>query len=240
MSKKSAYFVLTVIVALTALFLARQRTLNILRADNGSLRKQVGLPTSARMSAVPEPPANPAPGLSGADEKELLQLRSKILPLREQLRDASNRVVVLTRSPKDAGSSSQPAFSETMTSFLNSETYLNAKRLAKALSRYSREHGSKLPDPDNFAAAMQEFYPDLPAAFTQRFELMREDTAPEKTRDESLIARERSSEPWPDGGWIRIYLTANGNADVIGPYQEEDWANWESEYAKGLNAQPKN
>ena len=44
---------------------------------------------------VIEPPAAPTPRLNDADEKELLQLRSKIAPLREQLRDTSNRVVVL-------------------------------------------------------------------------------------------------------------------------------------------------
>ncbi len=109
MSKKSAYFVLTVIVALAALFVARQRTLNTLRADNDSLRKQVDLEKSARLSALPEPPANSAPGLSGADEKELLQLRSKILPLREQLRDASNRLAILQRPRTGAGSSGLPA-----------------------------------------------------------------------------------------------------------------------------------
>jgi hypothetical protein len=239
MSKKSAYFVLTVIVALAVLFVARQRTLHTLRADNDSLRNQVDLETSAREAAVPKPPANSSPRLSEADEKELLQLRSKILPLREQLRDTSNRVVILQHPRKDAGSSGQPSVSEAMKDFMKSETYLNATKLAKALSQYLREHDNKLPDPDNLAPAAQ-LYADVPAAFSQRFELMRTDTAPEKTRDESLIAREKRSEPWPEGGWIRIYLTANGNADIIGPFQEEDWANWESEYTKSLNAQPKN
>ena len=103
MGKQPAYFVLTVIVALAALFVARQRTLHPLRADNESLRKQVELAESAREAAVPEPTSNSAAGLNDADERELLQLRSQIVPLREQLRDASNRVVILQR-PRLEGS----------------------------------------------------------------------------------------------------------------------------------------
>ena len=239
MRKKSAYFVLTVIVALAALFVTRQRALNTLRADNDSLRKQVDLENSTRAAAVPDPPTNSVARLNDADEKELLQLRSKILPLREQLRDASNRVAVLQRPRKDAGSSGQRAISEAMKDFMKSETYLNATKLAKALSQYLRDSGGKLPDPGHLAAAVQ-LYADVPAAFSQRFELMRTETAPDKPPDESLIAREKQSEPWPDGGWIRIYLTANGNADIIGPFQKEDWANWESEYTEAVNAMPKN
>jgi len=98
MRKKSAYFLLTVIVALAALFVTRQQTLKARRADNDSLRKQVALEESAREAAVSEPPADPSPRLNDADEKELLQLRSKIAPLREQLRDTSNRVVILQQS----------------------------------------------------------------------------------------------------------------------------------------------
>ncbi len=239
MRKKSTYFVLTVIVALAALFVTRQRALNTLRADNDSLRKRVDLEKSARAAAIPDPPTNSVARLNDADERELLQLRSKIVPLRDQLRDASNRVALLERPRKDAGSSGQRAVSETMNDFMKSETYGNATKLAKALSQYLRDSGGKLPDPGNLAATVQR-YADVPAAFSQRFELMGTGTAPDKTPDESLIAREKQSEPWPDGGWIRIYLTANGNADIIGPYQKEDWANWESEYAKSVNAMPKN
>ncbi len=239
MRTKAVYFVLTVIVALAALFAARQRTLHALRAGNDSLRSQFDLAKPARGAAVPDPPTNSVARLSDADEKELLQLRSKILPLREQLRDASNRVAVLQRPRNDAGSSSQRAVSETMTDFMKSETYLNATKLAKALSHYLRDSGGQLPDPGNLAAAVQ-LYADVPAAFSQRFELIRNDTAQGKPPDESLIAREKQSEPWPDGGWIRIYLTANGDADIIGPFQKEDWANWESEHAKSVNAMPKN
>ena len=97
MRKKSAYFLLTVIAALAVLFGMRQRTLNALRADNDSLRKQVDSEKTARAVVVLQPPAAPVPKLNDADEKELLQLRSKIVPLREQLRDTSNRVVVLQK-----------------------------------------------------------------------------------------------------------------------------------------------
>jgi hypothetical protein len=103
MRNKSTYFLLTVIVALAALFVTRQQTLNALRADNDSLRKQVDSEESARAAAVPEPPAEPTPRLNDADEKELLQLRSKIAPMRAQLRDMSNRVVILQQSRLQGG-----------------------------------------------------------------------------------------------------------------------------------------
>ncbi|MGD0412739.1 MAG: hypothetical protein ABSC18_13680 [Verrucomicrobiota bacterium] len=98
---------MTFIVALAALFVARQQTLNALRAENDSLRKQVELENSAREAAVPAPPAEPVAGLNDADERELLQLRSQIVPLREQLRDASNRVVIL-QLPRTGGAPSVP------------------------------------------------------------------------------------------------------------------------------------
>jgi hypothetical protein len=101
---------LTVVVALAALFAARQRTLHALRAGNDSLRSQIDLDKSARGAAVPDPPTNSVARLNDADEKELLQLRSKIVPLREQLRDASNRVVILQR-PRTGGASSVPTSS---------------------------------------------------------------------------------------------------------------------------------
>ena len=103
MRRKSTCFVLTVVVALAALFVTRQGTLNALRADNDALRKQMDLEKARREAAVPQPPAEPVARLNDADEKELLQLRSQIVPLREQLRDASNRVVILQR-PRLAGS----------------------------------------------------------------------------------------------------------------------------------------
>jgi hypothetical protein len=109
MRKKSAYFVLTVIVAFTALFVARQRTLDALRAGNDSLRTRINLEKSARGMGVHEPPANSAAGLNDADERELLQLRSKIMPLREQLRDTSNRVVLLQRPRTAPVSSGHPS-----------------------------------------------------------------------------------------------------------------------------------
>ena len=59
-------------------------------------------------AAVGELPTDSAARLSDADEKELLQLRSKIGFLREQLRDASNRVVLLQRLPAPRASPRQP------------------------------------------------------------------------------------------------------------------------------------
>jgi len=109
MRRKSAYFILTLMLALAALFVARQRTLNALRVENDSLRRQVESAKSVREAAVPEPPAEPAPGLNDADEKELLRLRSRIVPLREQLRDTSNRVVVLQRPRTGGAPSAHPS-----------------------------------------------------------------------------------------------------------------------------------
>ncbi|MGO8699436.1 MAG: hypothetical protein ACLQVY_17150 [Limisphaerales bacterium] len=99
MAKKSAYVFLTVVLALTALFVNQQRTLNSLRAGNGFLRKQVAAAESARVPVAPETLAEPVAKLNEADEKELLQLRSKIAALREQVRDTSNELALLRRLP---------------------------------------------------------------------------------------------------------------------------------------------
>jgi hypothetical protein len=82
------------IIAFAAWFSIRQRALNDLRDSNDSLRKRIDL----KKSAVAETSPNSVVRLSNADERELLQLRSKIVPLREQLRDTSNRVALLQKA----------------------------------------------------------------------------------------------------------------------------------------------
>lgn len=98
MRNKSIYFLLTIILVLTALFVTRQRMLDELRADNEALRKQVDAGKARNETETAEPAAVSAPGLSEVDERELLHLRSVIEPLREQLRDASNQVVIFQRA----------------------------------------------------------------------------------------------------------------------------------------------
>jgi len=97
MRNRPAYLVLAVAVLLATLFIARHGALNALREENDSLRNEIESEKSIRAKAVREPSMNLAAGLNEADEKELLQLRSRIMPLREQLRDTSNRVVILQR-----------------------------------------------------------------------------------------------------------------------------------------------
>jgi len=96
MRNRPAYLVLAVAVLLATLFIARHGALNALREENDSLRNEIESEKSIRAKAVREPSMNLAAGLNEADEKELLQLRSR-MPLREQLRDTSNRVVILQR-----------------------------------------------------------------------------------------------------------------------------------------------
>jgi hypothetical protein len=99
MRKTPAYFFLTIIIVLAALSVARQRTIHSLRADNSSLRMEVDARRNARRAVVPETQEEPVAALSEADEKDLLQLRSRIGLLREQLCSISNRVVLLQRLP---------------------------------------------------------------------------------------------------------------------------------------------
>jgi hypothetical protein len=160
--------------------------------------------------------------LSKADEKELRQLRSQIVPLRQQLRDTSNSVAILDRSQKDAASNATLAGAR-------SEIDTNVARLGTAMSQYLREHDSKLPFPDDLAATVQELEPSLPAAFLQRFELLRTNTY-------NCIAWEKQPEPWPGGGWIRVFVLPNGEAFRYGPFPEDWWADWESNHPAFLTA----
>jgi predicted RNase H-like nuclease (RuvC/YqgF family) len=86
-------------IPLAALFLTRQRAINHLRAENEMLQHQVESRKANCLADIHESPTAPVDRLSEADERELLQLRSKISPLRENLRDASNRVIFLQRLP---------------------------------------------------------------------------------------------------------------------------------------------
>jgi C4-dicarboxylate-specific signal transduction histidine kinase len=99
MRKKAAYFYLTMLIACAVFFLARQRTLNNLRAESARLQHQVEARNDARLADIPQSQATPVAQLSEAEERELLQLRAKIGPLRENLREASNRLALLQRLP---------------------------------------------------------------------------------------------------------------------------------------------
>jgi hypothetical protein len=220
MTRKSIYFLLTVIVAIAAVITARQRALNSLRVDNDSLRKQVDLAESARVAAAPEPPAVAGARLGDADERELLRLRSRIVPLREQLRDASNSLAVFQRSQEYVASAD-------MLAAARNAIDTNVARLEEAMSRYLREHDGK--PPGDLAAAVRGLDPNLPAAFIRRFELLTTNTA-------NCIAWEKQPEPWPGGGWIRVFVTTNGEANRLGPYPEEWWAGWESNHPAFLTA----
>ena len=117
MRNMSTYFVLAVIAALAMWFGTRHRTLEALRAGNDSLRKQVDSEKTARAAAVLEPRVAPVARLNDEDERELMRLRSKIVPLQEQLRDASNRVAVLQQPLpiRDAGPARPAAAMEPFT-----------------------------------------------------------------------------------------------------------------------------
>jgi hypothetical protein len=98
MRNKSIYFAFTVILLFAALFVTRQRALNELRAENIALQKKIDAAKNESQTETAAPTAVSAPGLGDADERELLHLRSVIVPLREQLRDASNQVVTFQRA----------------------------------------------------------------------------------------------------------------------------------------------
>jgi hypothetical protein len=220
MRRKSAYFILTVVVALAAVFAARQRTLYALRAVNDSLRGQIESKTSALGAAFPEPPAAPAARLNGAEEKELLRLRAAIVPLREQLRDASNSIAILQRPQEDAAS-------EAMIAGARSEIDTNIARLGKAMSQYLREHDGEPPAPGDLTATVRELDTNLPAEFLQRFELL-------TTNSGNCIAWEKQPELWPGGGTIRVFVLTNGEAFRYGPLPPESWADWESNHPQFL------
>jgi hypothetical protein len=228
MRNRSAYFALTVIIALAALFVARQRTLHALRADNDTLRKQVELEKSSRGAVAPEPPAEAATELNDRDERELLQLRSKILPLKEQLRDVSNRVVIL-ENPRTGGAPPGPLSpQEAMEAYRQSEATVNACWLGMAVGKYVQDNDGKLPDD---LATMEGRELPVPAGVSQRFELMGTNKVSPEKRAFSLIAREKQAQQLPDGEWIRTYLVPGGVV-ILGPLQKDDWADEESHYGK--------
>jgi hypothetical protein len=80
--------------------MAQHRALQALRGTNDSLRVQVAWAESNREPAPADPPANAVSTLSLAEERELMQLRSKAGILQDQLRAASNHLAVLQRAFK--------------------------------------------------------------------------------------------------------------------------------------------
>jgi hypothetical protein len=237
--RKSAYFVLTIIAALTTLFMWRQRNLNALRASNDSLRRTCDQEELRRSDEVSEPSTNSLARLSEPDEKELLQLRSRIVSLREQARDESNRLAVI-QEVKRSGVSRQTATRTALAAGLKLQNYQDARRLGQAVGVYLFGHGTwrneeRVSLPGDIASMLKQldgatgyFTPDS----TAQFELMGTNVIPADLKDFSLVAREKEAEQLMDGRWLRIYILANGAVRVAGPFQTPDWTGFESHFTE--------
>ena len=243
MGKISNYFVLTAIVVLAAWFVTRQRTLNVLSEGNDFLRSKIQGEELASRANEREIPAHVAARLSEAEEKELLQLRSRIVPLREQMRDTSNRLVILQRPVMRGpppGTSPDPMYLALKLG-LNEQNHAEATKLAAAVEEYLLHPGRKLPD--DFESMVQQlpgFWrrgdPDEIARFEAHFEFMGTNEEPEEMADFSLVVREKQAEQLTNGSWARIYIVANGEVRVAGPFLTPDWTSFESSFAESEKA----
>ena len=222
---KSIYFATAcVVLALAALFMARQGTLIDFRAANHSLRQQIDSQSGPERS-VPRMEITPdAPDALGADERnELLRLRGQVPQLRSAVADASNRIAALARiEARTAAAGVQVSGGVTTASasieaFTRSEPYRNANALAKAVQTYLRQHAGQIPG--DLAAVQVPGNAALADGTIQRFELVRTGKIEEDPLVTPYLLIAHEKEPWqmPDGRWVRLYIQANGGLTIIGP-----------------------
>ena len=231
-------FPLTVLVA--AAFIARQRTLNEVRAGNESLRQQINAQRSVPMA---EPPpavqsTNPVVALNLDEHTELLRLRGKIQPLRRGLQEMSNRVVTLAQPAIQRAStqtkqlpppqpSDRNAEIQVMNTFMRSEPYRNARDFNIALGDYLKAHSGEIPD--DLVKVETSSRSSLPQGVSERFELIQSGKIPEEALSYTLVAREKEPQQLTDGRWIRIYLRADGGTTTatLRSASKSDWKAWE-------------
>lgn len=233
MRHKIEYFLLTAAIAMAAFsFVARQRTLNKLRAGNESLLQQINEQAvpPASVPATRSQSTNAVAQLSPDERRELLRLRGQIQPLRGELQDRSNRVAMLNQPrPRSvttqAGKTSAepPPKVQEKIAYMQTEGFKGAQRLADALRVYMAEHAGELPHKLTEVEALA--HPSLPEGLSQRFELTRSGMVPEEARPYTFIAREKEPQQLPNGKWVRIYISAKGYASISGPSEPQpDWS----------------
>lgn len=234
MRNKIGYFLLTSAIAVIVILVARQRSLNELRADIELLRHQAGaqaaMPESALATEVQS--TNSVAELNPGERRELLRLRGQIQPLRDELQDMSKRVALLNQPRPQSGTTQfgdmppEPkAEMQAENDFRGSEPFTSAIGLAFAMRKYLQEHAGELPGDLTKVEALAD--PPLPEGVGQRFELMRSDAVPAEGESFALIAREKDARQLTDGKWVRIYLHANGGTALAGPVDQPDWPAWE-------------
>lgn len=94
MRTKFAIIVLPLVILFALVFIPRQHRLETVRAANETMQRRLlaAAPATNGTTQLTQT------GLAADDERELLQLRSKISFLRAEYRAASNEVVVLQHS----------------------------------------------------------------------------------------------------------------------------------------------
>jgi hypothetical protein len=233
MNKQIGYLLLATTTAVIILFAARHRALSRLRAGNASLQQQLD---SQAVATVPEPATagpstNSIAQLNPDELSELLRLRGQISPLRRELQDMSNRVVMLSQPKRVAPvqarqmTPERQAEMQTTHAFMQSEPFTSAMSLAGALKEYLKTHAGELPDDLAHVAALAR--PPLSEDVSRRFELMQAGIVPEEARSYTFVAREKEARQLPDGKWVRIYIQADGGTSIAGPAETPDWPGWE-------------
>lgn len=219
-----------VLAGVAVLLVAQYRSQARLLAENESLQQQV-----AALQAENESRSNSAAAArrSLTDEQlsELLRLRNEVGMLRrgtndlEKLRLENSRL----RGPAANAAPGSPATTDDAEAQQQAAMYArlgDAKQSCLGLILFARDNR------DQFATNLDQLTPYLKGALTgtNDFELLYQGAVGGLTNPGStIVVRERTVRPSPNGGWTKVYGFADGHAEAHFESQSSGFDAWETQ-----------
>jgi hypothetical protein len=219
-----------VLAGVAVLLVAQHQTQARLRADNESLQQQV-----AGLQAEIESRTNSAAaaGRSLTDEQlsELLRLRNEVGRLRRGTNDLEKLRLENSRLRATAANAApgSPATAEDAEAQPQAAMYArmaDAKQSCLGLFLFAGDNRGQFP------TNLDQLAPYLKGALTgtNDFELLYQGAVGGLTNPGStIVVREQTARPSPNGGWTKVYGFADGHAEAHFESQSSDFEAWETQ-----------
>jgi RNA polymerase sigma factor (sigma-70 family) len=230
MTKLQAVITGAIVVGMAIPLVLQRQTQARLRAENEVLQQQVAeLQAANESQTVSAAPAKPA--LTDEQVGELLRLRSEVGMLRrqtndlERLRSENSR---LRSAPANASpGAAQDADAQQRAAIIGRMN--DAKQSCLGLLMFAGDNGGQFP------TNLNQTDPYLKGALsgTNDFELLYQGsegafTNPGSTAS-TIVIRERTATPAPNGGWLKVYGFADGHVETHSE-QNGDFDAWEAQH----------
>jgi hypothetical protein len=201
-------------------FVTRQHSLAAIRGENDQLRRQLEATPAVQADSLPRPATNPVSALTPDEQRELLQLRGQVQPLRRELAELSNQVAraeqrkaassngVPTAIPPEVKAKAEAMRAE-IAAIMQTDRGRNAQKLGVALRQYVNANGHL---PSDLTELETQANSNLPPGITQKYEFVETRLRPGKK--EALVVSER--DPGTNGFRGLLQIQSDGAIRFVG------------------------